>query len=720
MNSPLEPGAPGRDERARPRAPASRGVRLVPGGIEIDGAEHPLYSGSIHYFRLDPASWRACLTAAKNMGLRLVDVYVPWSVHEVSAGVFDFGATDPRRDVAAFLRIAAELGLYAIVRPGPHINAEMTYFGIPERVIWDRACQARSPRQHPVILPMFPFGFPVPSYGSDAFFDEVARYFHALGPVLSPLIHPHGPIVMVQIDNEGSFYFRDGLYDQDYHLDSVQHYRAHLREKYKAAQALPSAYLALLSKPAPPLSVAPSTLETGAAPHVPDLRFSDIDPPVRFDARTLDDLVVHLDWAEAQESLLVAAFSRFRRSLEEAGIAGIPTMHNLPPGEEATPLSAAAVSRAVDLVGLDYYYRAGVSGRAIVARRTGEIAAFSESRGVPAFACEMGAGFPPFFPPLDERDSAFTILTSLAYGLRGMNLYMAVERDRWIGAPIDRHGRPRPFALWFQRLFAALESVSFHSLRRRLPVRIIVPRSERRLSRALHAFGPLPGAAFAITNTGARERCIEDDLGTGTPVGIAVDTFVRAFEQALDARGVPFSIVEALDGEAPLSGASWLICATSGGLSPALAERLSAAREGGIAVTFGPEEPARDGSFLPRALPFSIEPFDRPAGSVPLLVDASPASADNAVARAIDALDLPTFACDPHGVLATVHEDASGLPRVLFVINPTDSDLVAGVSLGTAAFRAAVDVLDEERIAVVHSALEVRIPPKTVRLLRLE
>ena len=53
-----------------------------------------------------------------------------------------------------------------------------------------------------------------------------------------------------------------------------------------------------------------------------------------------------------------------------------------------------------------------------------------------------------------------------------------------------------------------------------------------------------------MMNAGARERCIEDDLGTGSPLGIEVDTLVRAFEQALDARGVPFAVVEAVDGRA--------------------------------------------------------------------------------------------------------------------------------------------------------------------------
>ena len=67
----------------------------------------------------------------------------PWGVHETRSGRVDFGEKDARLDVVAFLRLVAELGLLAIVRPGPHVNAELTHFGIPERIIWDAACQAQ-------------------------------------------------------------------------------------------------------------------------------------------------------------------------------------------------------------------------------------------------------------------------------------------------------------------------------------------------------------------------------------------------------------------------------------------------------------------------------------------------------------------------------------------------------------------------------------------------
>ena len=711
-----------------------RGVRLAPGGLLVGGELVPLYAGSVHYWRLDPRDWRACLEATKALGVRLVDLYIPWGVHETGPGQFDFGRTDARRDVASFLRIAHEVGLYAIARPGPHINAELTYFGIPERIIWDPSCQARSRSGHPVMLPMMPFAFPVPSYASEAFHDEAARYFQALGPVIGPLLYPAGPIVMVQIDNEGALYFRDGAFDQDYHADAIRLYRDFLREKYRSLGALRAAY----SNPGKAEEKGSAAGEAGEADGAAgaagvdssrkkegdgeadvEVRFASISPPTRFDAETPADLARQLDWSEFHEHLLASAFARFDKALEGAGISGVPTSHNLPPGQDATPLNAARVGRAVDLVGLDYYHEAGPRTRAVIARRTSELSVRCEGLGHPAFACEMGAGFPPFFPPLEERDSAFTLLAALAYGLKGFNIYMAVERDRWIGAPIDPHGRARPFAGFYRKLIAGLEATGFAGLRRRAPVRILVPRSERRLARVMHAFGPLAGTIFSILGAGARESCVEDDLGLGYPLAIEADTFARAFESALEARGVPFAYVGGEDRDVSLSGALWIVCASSGGLNPALWRRLEAAAQAGARITIGPHEPVFDGSMRPLAEPYDLAKLKPLTGDDSPVVHSDPASADAAVARAIEVLKLPTFACDPDGVFATVHEDAEGKARVLFLMNPGSAEVVARVSLGEGV-SAAVDVLDDMRFEGIRGALEVQMRPRSVRMLALE
>lgn len=676
-------------------------VKLVPCGIDIGGNTLPLLAGAVHYWRIDPNDWRSCLLAVKKLGLHFVDTYIPWGVHEVSPGKLELGETDPQLDVAQFCRLAQEAGLWVIARPGPHINAELTYFGLPKRIVWDAACQARSPGQTPVMLPMLPLAFPVPSYASDAYHDEVARYFQLLGPVLAPLLYPNGPIVLMQVDNEAAFYFRDGPYDQDYHPDALRAYRDFLRSKYGTIDALSLAYGITDNEKDEPSS---------------DLtRFTSIDPPRRFDAETPTDLVRHVDWCAFQEHLLTTALGRFVRALDDAGLSGVPTVHNLPPGQEATPLHPGRVAEVVDLVGQDFYHAAGQTGRRVVARATADLAMRSEARGVPAFACEMGAGFPPFFPPLAEQDSAFTVLASLAYGLRGFNVYMAVERDRWIGSPIDRRGRERPQAAFWRKLCAAVLRTSFSTLRRRVPVRIVIPRLEQRVARAMHAFSPLSSAILSTFGIGARESAIEADLGLDDPLAVEAAEFVHAFERALEARGVPFAVVDA-DEYAFADDARWLLCVTSGALERPVFERLAQAREAGAHVTLGPREPRFDEAFQVLSAPYDLQRLGADGRLGPVVRDS--ASAQSAVGQAVDLLGLPTHACDPSDVLVTVHEDSSGIVRVIFVINASERHVVARVR-GAFDGSPVIDAVDETEFDGESGVLEVAMRPRSVRMLEL-
>lgn len=678
-----------------------RQVKLVPGGIDIDGQILPLLVGAVHYWRLDPSEWRACLLAVKKLGLHFVDTYIPWGVHEVSPGKLELGETDPQRDVARFCRLAREVGLWVILRPGPHINAELTYFGLPKRIVWDGACQARSPEQNPVMLPMLPLAFPVPSYASDAFHDEVARYFQLLGPTLAPLLYPNGPVVLLQVDNEGSFYFREGAYDQDYHPDAIRTYRDFLRAKYGTIDALSLAY--------------GITQTEGDEPPSDLTRFTSIEPPRRFDAETPMDLARHLDWATFHEHLLTTALARFVRALHAAGLSGVPTVHNLPPGQDVTPLHPDRITEVVDFVGQDYYHAAGQTGRKVISRATTDLAVRADARGVPAFASEMGAGFPPFFPPLTEHDSAFTVLAALAYGLRGFSIYMAVERDRWIGSPIDRHGRDRPQAVFWRKLVAALEDTSFATLRRSTPVRIVVPRLERRIARVMHAFGPMSAAILSTFGMGPRESAVEDDLGLGYPLAVEVGDFVHAFEQALEARGVPYAVVGA-DEYAFAGDVRWLLCASSGALEAAVLERLTRAHARGAHITFGPREPLFDESFRTPSSPYDVQQLGHDGRLGPLVRNALEAT--SAVDQAVDLLDLPTHACDPSDVLVTVHEDFAGVARVVFVLNASDRQVTARVRCGLQATRV-VDALDETEFRVVSGVLEVVMRPRAVRMLKV-
>ncbi|HEY8039923.1 MAG TPA: beta-galactosidase [Polyangiaceae bacterium] len=660
---------------------------MHPHGLDLgDGEVLPLWAGSMHYWRLRRDEWRAGLEAMRAMGLRLVDTYVPWDVHEKAAGEYDFGDGDARLDVAGFLETAHEVGLRCVIRPGPHINAELTRFGLPERVVWDPECQARTPGGHPVMLPMVPVAFPVPSYASDAFLEETARWYRAVGKQLSGLRWPDGPIVLVQVDNEGALYFRDGVYDQDYHPDALHAFRDFLRAKYRHLRALRDAW----SDDA--------------------LTFATVEPPRRFDAREVSDLARHIDWTEFHEQLLSTAMERMAAALVDAGFDGLPTTHNLPLGEAATPLNPARMT-AIDLLGLDYYHRAAPNEHWSILRRTTELACRCEGRERPAYGAEVGAGFPPFFAPLDEQDSMYALTCAMAYGLRGFNLYMAVERDRWIGAPIDPHGRPRPMAVRYRSLLSAIEKSQLHTLRRRAPVRLVVPRALRRLARATHAFGPLTPAFFNVIGAGWRESVLERDFGLGSPPAIAAEAYLRAFERALHARGVPFAYAGGETVEHSTAGAKWIVCTSGGGLKPHLVESLHAAREGGAVVTMGPRVPELDGAMRPLRRSIDVEGFE-----IEPLDDL--ARADALVSRRIDELALPTWPVDPADVHVAVHEDAAGVPRVVFVMNPTAAEVTARVSL--AGVEALVDLEGPARVARVGGAFELTVPARVVRLMAVD
>jgi beta-galactosidase len=681
---------PRRAHDSRPGSPVSAGearVRLHPFGLDLgDGEILPLWAGALHYWRHAPHEWRGALEAMRSMGLRLVDTYVPWAVHEIAPGEHDFGETNPRLDVARFLETAHDVGLRCVLRPGPHINAELTLFGLPERIVWDPECQARTPGGNPVMLPILPVAFPVPSYASDAFLEETARWYRALGERISRLRWPEGPIVLVQVDNEGALYFRDGVYDQDYHPDALHAFRDFLRAKYRQLRALRDAW-------------ADETIT-----------FATVEPPRRFDAKAIRDLPRHVDWTEFHEQLLSAALERMAGDLVDAGFGGLPTTHNLPLGESATPLNPARMA-SIDLIGLDYYHRATPAEHWSILRRTTELASRCEGRGRPAYGAEVGAGFPPFFMPLDETDSMYTLMCAMAYGLRGFNLYMAVERDRWVGAPIDPHGRPRAMAAQYGRLLAAIEWTRLHTLHRRAPVRLVVPRALRRLARAMHAFGPLTPALFHMLGAGWRETVIERDFDRGAPPPMVAEAYLRAFERALHARGVPFAYAGGETVAHSTAGARWIVCASAGGLKPDFIDSLQAARQSGITVTMGPRAPDLDGSMRSLEHPadlrgFEIEPLD------------DLARADALVARRIDDLGLPTWPVDPPEAHIAVHEDEQQIPRVVFVMNPTAIDLVARVSIAGAT--ALVDACAEGRVARSGGALEVPVPSRTVRMMTVE
>ena len=620
---------------------------LAARALQLGHEQVPLYSGAVHYFRLKPSAWRPALSALKSLGLHMVETYVPWGVHELRDGSYDFGQYDPQKDLGAFLDLAHSLGLYAFVRPGPNINAELTYFGLPRRVVFDEACQARSAQGKPLPFIAPPRMFPVPSFASERFFHEVERWYAEVAKVLVKRIWPEGPVVMLQVDNEAAFYFRDAPYDQDHHPDALSKYRAFLRARYVTLEALNRAYATELTD-----------WEEALPP-----------TPCRPDA-THAELRRALDLMAFQEELLASALSRMQSSLRGA-LGPLPTVHNAPMGESGLPAGLARIDGVVDVNGIDYYHRR--SDLRAVRDRTLRLVG---SVRLP-FGPEVGVGAPPWFATRSDEDALHTLLCACAYGLRGLNLYMAVDRDRWYGAPFDELGRERPNAAELRSVLQALARCQFHALTRRVEVGIMLPQEYARLSRATHTLGAFSPSLLAIAGAGANAACLQSTFGFAAPIQLDWTEYVERFARALEAAFVPYVYVESDAPESMLRELRVLICPSFELADPERLARLTRFSQRGGRVIYGPREPELDGALEPLPERERVAGLERADDWI--LADT--AQAQLLIADLIGELGLarPVLAA-PSGIDATLHEDDSG-PRALFVLQPSAASVQAELSL---------------------------------------
>ena len=94
----------------------------------FDGQRRLILSGDVHYFRLPKAEWKDVLTQAKQAGLNAISTYIPWNVHEPSEGKWRF---DGDADLEGFLKLAKQMDLLVIAKPGPFIRTDWSFGGFP-------------------------------------------------------------------------------------------------------------------------------------------------------------------------------------------------------------------------------------------------------------------------------------------------------------------------------------------------------------------------------------------------------------------------------------------------------------------------------------------------------------------------------------------------------------------------------------------------------------
>jgi beta-galactosidase len=538
---------------------AGRTVTIDQGALLLHdtGERLPLFSGSVQYWRLDPATWEPTLRAIRDLGFQSIETYLPWSVHEQEPGVFDFsGALDVQR----FFDLCAENDLRVTARPGPHINSELSFFGYPQRIVEDPRLQARTSGGSPAILPLLPKAFPIIAYCAEEFYDEVGRWYDAVCPLIERNLYPAGPVVLVQVDNEHSFFFKLTPYDVDYSESAVAHYRATLVEQYGSIAELNDRY--------------GTTFET----------FAEVEPPRSYarDGR----FSPHRDWVIAKERYLTDALGRLATMLRERGLGRVPFSHNTP-GVLSPPFNQVAIEREVDVQGVDFYVHREDYDH--LKRACLQLTGTSRLPFIP----EFGAGTWLNYRPILDHDAEANALTALMHGIRAINYYMLVERERWLGSPIGRRGDLRPEAQFYRRLLEFVERSRWTELTRRTDVLLLHERDYERQAFAARAVSPpfflFPPLLGPFSGLALKEILDESQK---TPHAY------RAFHDGAYAALVDDHQAFALgDSESSLD---WLqryravICPSFDYMSKGTQEKLAAFARGGGLLIVGPELPAHD------------------------------------------------------------------------------------------------------------------------------
>ncbi len=652
--------------------PGERKVSVDKHRFAAGGQTKSLYGAAVHYWRLDRDKWPAVLDSVKSMGFTVVSTYIPWEVHEVSRGEFDFG---DNKDIDAFLSLAEEKDFDIVVRPGPQINAELTWFGYPLRILANRELHALNAQGTPAVLTQVPRAIPALSYSCDKFFDEVALWYDAICPILARHAYPAGRLVAAQVDNEMAYFFHVNAYASDFHPSSVTRYRSFLEGRYGDIAALNDTY---------------GTTFRG---------FEEVAPPRRFDAKVKQDVPYYLDWCAYRERYLVDALGRLAVMLRERGLDQVALFHNYPhplgPGGAAsgftTPFNMSELEQELDWVGFDVYSRKELY------HHVKTVLSYVVGTSRFPYIAELISGvWPWYLNPGDLSDEEFVTKAALMQGVKGFSRYMLVERDRWLDSPVRRDGSLRAdHAAMFGRANAVAVEGDFVEMRRQADVVLLANRDYDRLE-AASVLVSFPGD-FLETPSGFSEypnfmTVSERDLGFDVPIQTAkVDWFARAFS-GLSESGLAYLVS---DTGLPLerwSSFKAVVVSCFEFMGADVQRKIVEFATGGGTVVLGPRLPDLDERMQPDdtlrqalkqpgselagvGLTFAVG-----AGSV-ILVEHFSRPAE-ALSTALSGRPLTRFVANDKRLDVAVYAPVSGSPRrIVHVANPTAEPIDAEVAL---------------------------------------
>jgi beta-galactosidase len=683
----------------------SDGVAVVDGEFRIDGQTRRLYGGAVHYWRLDRDKWDGILESVKDLGFTMISIYIPWEAHEIERGVFDFGQRDPRTDIDAFLTLCEEKGFLVVVRPGPQINSELTWFGYPKRILADPELHMLSAQGSKNILTQVPKPIPALSYAADKFYVETGLWYDAICEILARHAYPNGGIVAAQVDNEMAFFFGVNAYCSDYSAASLTGYRNFVVGKYGSLESVNATY----------------GLHAASA--------EELDPPRRFEATEKRDIPYHVDWIEYRERYLVDSMSRLADMMRARGLDRIALFHNYPhplgPGGAAsgftTPFNIPALEEKLDFVGFDIYSRKHLYQH--VKTVASYVVGTSRYPYIPEFIAGV---WPWYLHPGEAYDEEFVTKAALMHGIKGFSRYMLVERDRWLDSPIRRDGRVRDKAQMYRKANMMQTDGRFSTLRRGSEVLLLANREYDRLE-AASVLVSFPGDFLETPSTFSeypnRMTVAEEDLGFAQPIQVEKGSWFSSFYDSLYASGVDFLLSDTALAEERWFSYRVVLLTTFEYLDEITQLRLVRYAEGGGTVIIGPQVPSLDSIMRPCSLVADRLTGDGTAvpGGTSWAVGAGRIIVVSDRSRIPDALEvvLPDanvahVSKSDDRVDVVVHREPSNDGRrVVFVCNPTDAPMAVRVGVD-AMITDAVEMWDGGILPIKAGTLALDLAPYSI------
>lgn len=392
----------------------------------IGKEEYYPFAAEMHYFRVSKRFWSICFERIRKAGFRIISTCVPWNLHEVTLGDFDFiGETDSRRDLVVFLELAREFGLKVILRPGPYVGAELENGGYPQFIFENHDILARDSQNrliemvnHVKVKPGY-----VPSYKHPVFQRHVKRYIYALSQVIKNYIYPKGPVILIQLDNQLSYGHNYDPFKVDYSEYTLKnHYPEFLRKKYEQVQNLNKEW------------------------KEKHKNFDEVKPPKSLKIKFPHNLIKYFDWLEFKEEYL----ADYLKSLRELFV----TFEVLPSFFTSVfwnknfshPLNWHLLNRDEIFAGVDVGIKGGqgiADSYAALYRHLRHFVACADfpwgsllHNGHWSDQPEEEKKYLPSNPELTK----FLLVSSLSAGVKGFSHYMFVERDHWYGSPLGNDG----------------------------------------------------------------------------------------------------------------------------------------------------------------------------------------------------------------------------------------------------------------------------------------